>query len=41
MESVFFDYNSTTPVAPEALKAMLPYFSDVFANPSGQTSEMS
>lgn len=41
MKSVFFDYNSTTPVAPEALEAMLPYFSDVFANPSGQTSEMS
>lgn len=37
----FFDYNSTTPVAKEVLEKMLPYFSDVFANPSGQTSPMS
>jgi len=41
MSSFFFDYNSTTPVDPEALQAMLPYFSDIFANPSGQTSDMS
>lgn len=41
MSKAFFDYNSTTPVCPEALKAMLPYFSEIFANPSGQTSEMS
>lgn len=41
MSKNFFDYNSTTPVCPEALEAMLPYFSDVFANPSGQTSQMS
>ncbi len=41
MSKTFFDYNSTTPVCPEALNAMLPYFSEVFANPSGQTSEMS
>lgn len=41
MSKTFFDYNSTTPVCDEALKAMLPYFSEVFANPSGQTSEMS
>lgn len=41
MSTFFFDYNSTTPVDPEALEDMLPFFSDVFANPSGQTSEMS
>ncbi|MGH1467272.1 MAG: cysteine desulfurase family protein [Bdellovibrionales bacterium] len=41
MSKNFFDYNSTTPVCPEALKAMLPYFSDIFANPSAQTSKMS
>ncbi len=41
MSKKFFDYNSTTPVCPEALKAMLPYFSNIFANPSGQTSKMS
>ncbi len=41
MSKNFFDYNSTTPVCQEALEAMLTYFSDIFANPSGQTSEMS
>lgn len=41
MSKNFFDYNSTTPVCSEALEAMLPYFSKVFANASGQTSQMS
>jgi cysteine desulfurase len=31
---VLLDYASTTPVAPEVLSAMLPYFSDEWANPS-------
>ncbi len=41
MSENFFDYNSTTPVCKEALEAMLPYFSECFANPSAQTSAMS
>lgn len=31
---VYLDHASTTPVDPRVLKAMLPYFSDNFANPS-------
>ncbi len=34
MQTVYFDYNATTPLDPEVLAAMLPYFSDVFGNPS-------
>src|SRR5437016_12955504 len=32
MNRVYLDYNATTPVEPEALDAMIPYFSDEFAN---------
>jgi cysteine desulfurase len=31
---VYLDYNATTPVDPAVLKAMLPYLSDEFGNPS-------
>ena len=31
---IYLDYNGTTPLAPEALNAMLPYFTEHFANPS-------
>jgi cysteine desulfurase len=31
---VYLDYNATTPVEPGVLKAMLPYLSDEFGNPS-------
>ncbi len=31
---IYLDYAATTPVAPEALTAMLPYLSDAFANPA-------
>jgi cysteine desulfurase len=34
MKSVYLDYNSTTPVAPEVLDAMLPYFSREAGNAS-------
>ncbi|MDG2122515.1 MAG: cysteine desulfurase family protein, partial [Verrucomicrobiales bacterium] len=33
--SVYLDNNATTPVDPAALKAMLPYFTEHFHNPSG------
>ena len=32
--TVYLDNASTTPVRPEVLKAMLPYFSEQFGNPS-------
>jgi len=34
MNRVYLDYNATTPVAPEVLDAMLPYFSGEFGNAS-------
>lgn len=33
-DGVYLDYNATTPVAPEVLAAMLPYFADEAGNPS-------
>jgi cysteine desulfurase len=32
--SIYMDNNSTTPLDPEVLKAMLPYYTSVFGNPS-------
>src|SRR5580692_8291758 len=34
MNRVYLDYNATTPVEPQVLDAMLPYFSADFANAS-------
>src|SRR5437588_3505024 len=34
MNRVYLDYNATTPVEPEVLDAMLPYFSSAFGNAS-------
>ncbi len=31
---VYLDHNASTPVHPEVVRAMLPYFSDVYGNPS-------
>ncbi len=34
MKRVYLDYAATTPVHPEVVQAMLPYYSDAFGNPS-------
>jgi cysteine desulfurase len=34
MQRVYLDHNSTTPIDPEVVKAMLPYLSEHFGNPS-------
>ncbi|MFC2012117.1 cysteine desulfurase NifS [Chloroflexota bacterium] len=34
MRRIYLDYAATTPTHPEVLKAMLPYFTDAFGNPS-------
>ncbi|MBI4283256.1 MAG: aminotransferase class V-fold PLP-dependent enzyme, partial [Chloroflexi bacterium] len=34
MQRIYLDYAATTPTHPEVIKAMVPYFSEMFGNPS-------
>ncbi|MGZ4963101.1 MAG: aminotransferase class V-fold PLP-dependent enzyme, partial [Limisphaerales bacterium] len=34
MKTIYFDYNATTPLDPKVREAMLPYFDEVWGNPS-------
>ncbi|MGB9561514.1 MAG: aminotransferase class V-fold PLP-dependent enzyme, partial [bacterium] len=34
MKRIYMDYNATTPLLPEVLDAMRPYFSENFSNPA-------
>ena len=34
MRSIYLDYSATTPIRPEVLEAMHPYFMDIFGNAS-------
>src|SRR6187455_1199213 len=34
MDRVYFDYNATTPLAPEVTEAMRPFMEQVYGNPS-------
>ena len=37
MNKIFLDNNSTTPVDPDVLDSMIPYFTEKFGNPSSRT----
>ena len=39
MSRIYMDHNATTPVRPEVLEALLPYYQDRYANPSSVHAE--
>ena len=39
MKSIYMDHSATTPVDPEVLNAMIPYYTDVFGNSSSIHSQ--
>ncbi|RMF40559.1 MAG: aminotransferase class V-fold PLP-dependent enzyme, partial [Planctomycetota bacterium] len=39
-EDIYLDHHATTPVEPEVVEAMLPYFSEQFANPGSITHRL-
>ena len=39
MRSVYLDYSATTPVKQEVIDAMVPYFTEVYGNPSSLYSQ--
>lgn len=39
MEKIYMDHNATTPVDPRVLEAMLPYYKELFGNPSSSTHD--
>ena len=39
MRRVYLDYSATTPVKDEVLKEMLPYYTELYGNPSSLYSE--
>jgi cysteine desulfurase len=41
MSPIYLDHHATTPVAPEVVQAMLPFFSERFGNPSGKAHALS
>ena len=34
MKKIYMDHNATTPMHPDVIKAMMPYYEEVFGNPS-------